>query len=190
MARAGVMRRLPVAARERSPGADQPDQSRSHTCHHHRGDQTSMFVHEVNYGSRRRGGAQVSVSADKSPLAAWLEETTKNGGVSGTELAARTGASVDVLKRVRAGHVPLIKTVRRMLARAGTDAATTDRLLTWVTSHRSQRRIRRGNQAQCRECREWEPIFRVRSRRTFRPPHGLQPASFVHRDCADQPGKV
>jgi hypothetical protein len=132
----------------------------------------------------------VTESVGQSPLASWLEGTKKRVKATWAEFAAQAGVSVDVLRRVRAGHIPVIETTRRMLAGTSTDAATADRLLASVVSRRGERRIRRGSQAQCRVCREWEPVCLVRSRRTFTPPDGLKPASFVHRDCAGQPGKV
>lgn len=141
-------------------------------------------------GASARKSLELPVAAAESPFALRLNEIQKSSGVSWAKLATRTGVSVDVLRRVRAGHVPLIDTARRILAAAGPDGAAAARILAWVTSRRQQESIRRGTQGRCRVCGEWEPTCKVRSRDTFRAPREAESASFLHRSCARQPGKV
>lgn len=127
----------------------------------------------------------------RSTLDQWLEVTVRQPAESKRELAVRLGVSLDVLKKVRRGHVPLVKTVRQMVAAGGADPATAEALVALARNRRHERSIRKGAQAKCRgECGRWEPAYKVRSRHTFRPATSMAPASFMHRSCAGQPAKV
>lgn len=61
----------------------------------------------------------------------------------------------------------------------------------WVAKQKEERAgHRRARRAKCRICGHSEPLSTVRRARTFRPARRGQPASFIHRECAEQPAKI
>jgi hypothetical protein len=143
--------------------------------------------HEVSYGSPR--GSR-GVAGAESPLAHILSDRNGRQGCSWGRLASDGRVSVDVLRRIRRGHVPSVDTVRRILAAIDVSPRAAEKVIAWVENVRLARSVGRAARAQCRVCRRWVAACRVRRRVTFRPGTELEPASFVHRDCRGQPGKV
>ena len=125
-----------------------------------------------------------------SPLIAWLDAMQEQFPSSRREPAQRVRLSLNTLRRIRNGHLPLPNTLERMLDMAGEHEEVKKRLLAWTAGHRATRSLRRGGEAQCRECRGWEKTTRVRLSRTFRPASNGAPPSFVHQACRPGSGKV
>jgi hypothetical protein len=116
-----------------------------------------------------------------------LIDTQQRLGLSWKRLALHLGVSLPALYAARTGRVPQVETVRRMTEAAGADQATSDQLLEWVSGQQLERSIRRNARARCRVCGGWEMAYKVRARGSYVPPHGAEPASFVHKDCEQKP---
>jgi hypothetical protein len=112
---------------------------------------------------------------------------------------ANEGGLLMDLDRVRTGRtVPRPEGVRKLALILRFSEQETITLVELAERHweersalkRSRALHERNTRAVCRECERTEFLSKVRSGRTFRPARAGHPATFVHRECRGQPGKV
>ncbi len=142
-----------------------------------------------------------NVNSPVSPLVEWLPRAKARLGVTWGRLANSSGISIDTIRRLREGNnrnLPRPETLRRLTSALDVPKDFADFVLAWLVQCRTSRRSQRVHQslfvhvrtAKCRVCSRVESLSTVRNRRTFVPAGPGRAASFIHRDCAGQPGKV
>jgi hypothetical protein len=124
----------------------------------------------------------------------WLRNIKESLNKSWPQMAAQAGISPDVLRRLLNGwnrNLPRPATVVKLTTAFDAPSVLTEHILDWVGTQKKARSVcRRVRSAQCRVCKGLESISTVQRARTFQPATSGQRASFVHRTCAGQPGRV